>query len=363
MKMLIDSGCEVHAAASNAEGRMKEIEDIGIKCWEISFDRSPFSIKNLPAYYELKKVLKNNHYDLIHMHTPVASIVGRCAAAITKQQRPVIIYTAHGFHFFKGGSIKNWLFYPIERTFARLTDVLITINEEDFLLAQQFKTRHNKVFKLNGMGVDLRQFETNDSVLRQKVRRMLNISDQAKVIITVAEVNDNKNQLQVIQSLPYLIQEDPNILYLIVGNGASEDKLKRITQELRLSGCVHFLGFRRDIPKLLLAADVFVLTSKREGLGLAAVEAMAAGLPLVMTNTVGGRTLIRPGINGWLVPRDDPQATATAIREILNNTDGAKQMAKINREVALNYSLAYVKHHLFEVYDEFLGLRGTTKMF
>jgi len=301
----------------------------------------------------MEKLLKEIRFSLVHVHTPVAAFVTRLACQRTNTHP--VLYTAHGFHFYKGAPLKNWLlYYNMEKLAARWTDGLITINEEDFEAAKKFRLRNNgQVFYVPGVGVDVEAIQQRAAAIdRSTKRRELGIDDKSTVIITVGELNTNKNHTQVLRALSEL--RKTNLHYLIVGTGENELKLKKMVKQLSLQNNVSFLGFRKDIPELLSASDIFILTSRREGLPRAILEAMAVGLPIIATNVRGNRDLVKHGENGYSVQLDDVQQTILAIEALSSSKSLRESMGEINREVVREYSLERVLSETEVIYDFFL---------
>jgi len=267
-----------------------------------------------------------------------------------------VLYTAHGFHFYKGAPLKNWLlYYNMEKLAAHWTDGLITINEEDYKAAQKFKLRKNgKMFFVPGVGVDVVSLEQRiASIDRSEKRKELGLSADAAVIITVGELNANKNHIQVLEALSKL--NKTNFHYLIVGNGEDEQKLQKAVNELLLRDKVSFLGFRRDVPELLTASDVFILTSRREGLPKAVMEAMAVGLPIIATDVRGNRDLVKSGENGYLVPLGNAEQTAIAIERLIDSEDLRRSMGGKSKELVKQYDLQNILKEMEKIYDNILN--------
>jgi len=352
MKLLQEKGCEVHVA-TKLGNRQQEFDDIGVIKHNVDFSRSPYSPKVFKSLQQMEKLLKEIRFSLVHVHTPVAAFVTRLACQPTNTHP--VLYTAHGFHFYKGAPLKNWLlYYNMEKLAARWTDGLITINEEDFEAAKKFRLRNNgQVFYVPGVGVDVEAIQQRAAAIdRSTKRRELGIDDKSTVIITVGELNTNKNHTQVLRALSEL--RKTNLHYLIVGTGENELKLKKMVKQLSLQNNVSFLGFRKDIPELLSASDIFILTSRREGLPRAILEAMAVGLPIIATNVRGNRDLVKHGENGYSVQLDDVQQTILAIEALSSSKSLRESMGEINREVVREYSLERVLSETEVIYDFFL---------
>jgi len=353
MKLLQEKGYEVHVA-TKLGNRQQEFDEIGVIKHNVDFSRSPYSPKVFKSLQQMEKLLKEIRFSLVHVHTPVAAFVTRLACQRTNTHP--VLYTAHGFHFYKGAPLKNWLlYYNMEKLAAHWTDGLITINEEDYKAAQKFKLRKNgKVFFVPGVGVDIVSLEQRiASIDRSEKRKELGLSADAAVIITVGELNANKNHIQVLEALSKL--NKTNFHYLIVGNGEDEQKLQKAVNELLLRDKVSFLGFRRDVPELLTASDVFILTSRREGLPKAVMEAMAVGLPIIATDVRGNRDLVKSGENGYLVPLGNAEQTAIAIERLIDSEDLRRSMGGKSKELVKQYDLQNILKEMEKIYDNILN--------
>jgi len=354
MKLLQEKGYEVHVA-TKLGNRQQEFDEIGVIKHNVDFSRSPYSPKVFKSLQQMEELLKKIRFSLVHVHTPVAAFITRLACQRTNTHP--VLYTAHGFQFYKGAPLKNWLlYYNMEKLAAHWTDGLITINEEDYKAAQKFKLRKNgKVFFVPGVGVDVASLEQRiPSINRSEKRKELELSVDTAVIITVGELNANKNHIQVLEALSKL--NKTNFHYLIVGNGESEQKLKKAVNELMLQDKVSFLGFRRDVPELLTASDVFILTSRREGLPKAVMEAMAVGLPIIATDVRGNRDLVKSGENGYLVPLGNAEQTAIAIERLIDSEDLRRSMGGKSKELVKQYDLQNILKEMERIYDNILNV-------
>ncbi|HWI54747.1 MAG TPA: glycosyltransferase family 4 protein, partial [Desulfobacteria bacterium] len=323
IELLQEKGFEIHAFAKLDNGRAGVLA-ANVICHDISFPRNPFCSDTILAYKQLLNDFKTENFQMVHVHTPIAGILARLAAK--KSQVPIVVYTAHGFHFFKGAPLSNWVYYPIERLVSRWTDYLITINREDFSVAQSFPVK-NKVLYVPGVGVNTQEFDFgNEDLLRRRKREELGLDENDVVILCVAEINRNKNQIQLIEALEKLRSKTPSVKCLIAGDGDKTEWLKARVQKLDLNNTVKILGFRRDINELLIASDIFVLPSLREGLPKALMEAMAAKKPVVASSVRGNRDLVCDGENGYLVPLGDINTTANRLLKLINNPADRQKM-------------------------------------
>lgn len=295
IKELIDDGHTVDIACNETAYKVDEsYHKMGCKIYPIDCSRSPLSSGNLKAIKQLKKIVIEGRYDIVHCHTPIAGACTRLACMNLRKNGVKVFYTAHGFHFYKGAPLKNWLiFYPIEKFCSRLTDTLITINSEDYELAKK-KMKAKHIEYVPGVGVDVDKYK-NAVVDKSSKRRELGIPEDAFLLLSVGELNENKNHQIVVHALAQLNNTD--IHYLIVGEGPLHDDLVKLSFDLGVSRQVHAVGFRNDVEKLYKIADVNVFPSIREGLPLAAIEGMVSGLPLVCSDNRGTREFAEDGVN------------------------------------------------------------------
>lgn len=286
-------GMEFHLACNmkHADKKYwgKDCQKYGIIAHHIDFERNPFSTQNVTAYKQMVRLLKDESFDVVHCNTPVGGAVTRLAARKVKIGK--VIYQAHGFHFWKGAPLKNWLlYYPVERFLAHFTDQLITINQEDYALAQRFHYKKGGCAKyVPGVGIDIDQICEAQSWREQK-RAELGIASNTRAYIAVAELIERKGYETLFPA--FKKANLPNAELFVCGMGAQENALKTLVKNLEMENQVHFLGFRTDIYEILSAADVFVFPSKQEGLPVALMEAMAAGLPCVASRIRGNVDLL-----------------------------------------------------------------------
>jgi len=350
LKWFKEQGFEVHVAFRGSEN----IPYADFK-WNIPFSRSPFNKDNIKAYSELKKLIDTYNYRLIHCHTPVGGVLTRLAARRARKKGTKVIYTAHGFHFYKGAPLKNWLlYYPVEKWLARYTDCLITINEEDYELARKKRFQAGSIKKVDGVGVDINRFKPPAEEEKLTLRQEYGFNEKDFIIICVGELNANKNQALAIKAVKILKERIPNIKLLLAGRGNMEKQYRKMAEKLGVKDNVLFLGYRRDIPELLSISDIAVSSSRREGLPVNVMEAMATGLPLVVTDCRGNRDLVQNGENGFVVGIDDAEGMAERIEYIYKNKKIREKAREYNLENIKNYSLDVVRIKMSEIYKEML---------
>ncbi len=346
LKYFKDNGYEVHVATSGNN-------DIPYcdKKIKISFERSPFKLNNLKAVRKLKKIIDNENYDVIHTHTPMGSVVTRLAALKARRHGTRVIYTAHGFHFYKGAPLLNWLlFYPVEKILAKYTDELITINKEDYTLA---KNKFNvNVYYVPGVGIDENKFNFNMSANeKSNLRKSLGLSNDDFIMIFPAELSNRKRQEWLIGSIKDLINDYPNIHILLPGRDNLNGKIQSFAKELGLNKNIHFLGFRKDIPQLLSISDIAISSSKQEGLPVNIMEAMYVGLPIIATDCRGNRDLVTDGINGYVVPKNDSYSFVKRIKELYLNKQKLIEISRKNRTDINKYLLSNIMDNMKDIYE------------
>ncbi|GLH64125.1 glycosyltransferase family 4 protein [Parageobacillus sp. G301] len=352
IKLLQDKGYEVHAAANPDHGRKEEIEEMGVICWDIPFSRSPYQLSNFKAMIELKNLFQKHYFDLIHVHTPVASFLVRYTAK--KYKQGPVLYTAHGFHFYKGAPIQNWLiYYTAEKLARRWTDGLIVMNKEDYDNGTKLGFKENEsLFFTHGVGVSFDQYSVSTDSSGY-IRQQLNIADNDIVITYIAELIERKNHIYLLRNWENILNNYSNVHCLIVGTGRREEDLKKYVEQNQLKN-IHFLGFRKDIPEILSQSDIVTLLSFHEGLPRCIMEAMVSGKPLVVTNVRGSRDLVKHGVNGFVVDLEDDQSLVESFAKLINDKNLREQMGKSSFKEIQSYNLANVLNEMQEIYSHFI---------
>lgn len=314
--------------------------------FDVPFERSPLKKKNLEAYRQVKRIICEGSYDIIHCHTPVGATTARLAAREARKKGTKVIYTAHGFHFYKGAPLVNWLlYYPVERLLAPLTDVLITINREDFDRAQR-RLRAKKTVYIPGVGIDTARFQGNGEKAAA-LRRELGIPENAEVLLSVGDLNKNKNHRAVLKALAGM--EEQNLYYVVCGRGLLKESLEAFARKKGLSDRVRFMGYRSDVAVFYAMADVFVFPSFREGLSVSVMEAMASGKPIICSRIRGNTDMVEDGVNGFLIDPNDPRGISEAIAR-LEDADKRAEMGRNNREKAEQFDLPQIVERYREIY-------------
>ena len=339
LKWFKEQGWEVHVA-SNGD---LEVPFCDIK-HSIPVQRSPFKLENIKAYRQLKKIAKEERFDIVHCHTPMGGVLGRLCGKPMRKTGTKVIYTAHGFHFFKGAPKLNWmLYYPIEKVLARYTDALITINQEDYQRAKQ-KIKAKSVYYIHGIGVDTNKF-ADSNIDREAKRSQLDIPVDATVIMSIGELNTNKNHQIVIKALGEI--KNDCLHYIICGKGDQLENLRELCSSMNLSERVHFLGYRTDIAELLKASDVFVFPSFREGLPVSLMEAMSAGLPCVVSNIRGNTDLIEHEKGGFTCKPDSVDEFKNGILRAIS----VPELGDYNKTAVEKFDISNVMAEMTGIYE------------
>lgn len=325
IKMLLHEGHQVDIATCIDKPIDESLLQRGVVVYNLCFERNPLSFGNLKAFKQLLRIQKQKQYDIVHVHTPVASLVGR----LLKLRYPKLktIYTAHGYHFLKGGSKMGWLlYYPIEKVMAKLTDVTITINQEDYEMTVN-KLKPKKAYLANGVGLDLLTYKQLLTTDIAKKRQELNLNEDDFVIIMIAELNENKNQIQLIKAMELLKDHIPQIKAILVGEGHKLAELQQEVNNRGLSQHIQFLGFRTDINELINVANIGVLLSYREGLPRNLMELMACGRKVIGTNIRGCRDIIVDETVGRMVSVGDEIGLAQEIESLYVHRDSEFELS------------------------------------
>ncbi|MDR6553874.1 glycosyltransferase family 4 protein [Paenibacillus qinlingensis] len=356
IQRLKSQGHQVHAYGGRDHCK-EDLQQASIECRDITFSRNPLALQNIMALISLTKWFKQEQYDLIHVHTPNASVICRIAAKLAGCKN--VIYTAHGFHFFKGASWINWLVYfPVEWLMSFWTDVIITINQEDYERARKFPVRKKAVY-IPGVGVDIQTYQNANERVVDDLRDEIGIKKNEFIILCIAEMNHNKNQEQLIYSVYELNKQGVPAICLLVGTGAKEAYLQSLVKRLHLEHSVRFLGFRKDIPAIMKMADTVALLSRREGLPKVLLEASAAGKPMVVTDVRGSRELVSSQINGFVVPVGGDRETIQAFKLLYANKELRMEMGFNSYVQASQYDLKEIMVLLDEVYSTSNKLQAT----
>lgn len=365
IKILQDLGYTVDVACCWADddsalspeamkARRKMLDDLGCRVIETASLRKIFNISELSkAYKQLKQEVETNRYEIVHTQSPIGGVICRLACRkARKLYGTKVIYAAHGFHFFKGAPLKNWLvFYNVEKYCSKFTDLLITINHEDYKNAQKFKAK--EVVYVPGAGVDTNKFVASADG-RERIRKELGIDDETTVLLSVGELIPRKNHMEVFEALKQMKDagKDYKIKYLIAGRGKIAEELQNKINELGLQEQVQMLGFRSDVADVFAASDIYVFPSHQEGLPVALMEAMSVGMPVVCSRIRGNVDLIEEGVGGYLFDSKDASTLVTALDRMMAKAEiDRRAMGSHNVAVMENFDKVHVNARMKEIYS------------
>lgn len=304
VNLLREMGYEVVVACNFSDGNTcneRQINNLknrltrdGVDYREISFSRNIKQIGSHIKSYKQVKALLDEGFNIIHCHSPIGGLITRLA--IGRDHKEKVIYTAHGFHFYKGAPLLNWLlFFPIEYFASFRTDVLITINKDDYIIAKK-RLHSRKTEYIPGVGIDTVKIADNkpSREKREAIKGMLGISNAYTMLLSIGELNRNKNHIAVINALGKIHRDYPQYewKYVICGIGPLEGFLRREAEKQNISKQVVFAGYREDAWDLIYCADLFIHPSLREGLSVALMEAIACECPVICSDIRGNWDIV-----------------------------------------------------------------------
>ena len=346
LKCFKDNGYEVHVAVNGDE----EIPYCDVK-HKVCIERSPLKINNLKAIKQLKNIIDKEKFEIIHCHTPMGSVVTRIAAKNARKNGTRVIYTAHGFHFFSGAPLVNWMvYYPVEKYLSKYTDTIITINKEDYERAKSKFKKCKDIQYVPGVGIDEEKFNfkmTQEEKI--KLRKSLGLKENDFILIYPAELSERKRQIWLIEALELTLKKYNDMHLLLPGKDSLNGKCEQLIKELNLEKQIHILGFRKDIINLLKISDVAVSSSRQEGLPVNILEAMYAGIPIVVTDCRGNRDLVVNGKNGYLVDLDDKNNFSKSVELVYKNKDNLN--IETNKQEASKYALTNILKEMKKIYN------------
>lgn len=348
-------------ALANGATTAAALEGVFDNRYDAAWTRNPFGPSNLIGTAgRVRELVRSNGYDIVHVHTPIAAFVTRFALrTLPPETRPVVIYTAHGFHFHPDQDpMLAAIYRAIERTAARWTDFLVTINEADFDEARRFKTIDpGRVRHIPGIGVDIDRYSPRAAgdVKAKAMRRELDVPESAFMILMIAEFGYVKRHLHLLNALEKVTNRD--VVVVFVGEGPLQERIRRAATARRIDDRVCFAGYRRDIPELLAASDALILVSEREGLPRSVLEAMASGTPVIGTATRGITDAVGEDA-GWIAPKYDGMALARLIDRVADDPEDVRVKGLAARDRAVSrFALPSIIAAYEELYREALASR------
>ena len=347
-------GYEVHVM-TNAVGEELDCCD---KLYDLNIVRSPFSPKNFKIIREAKKIIDEEGYELIHSHTPMGGVIGRLSSVSARKKGTKVFYTAHGFHFYKGAPLVNWLiYYSAEKVLSFFTDCIITINEEDYNKAlKSFAAKNTSVEKISGVGVDVVKFSPLTKQEKAKFKKEYGY-DGKLLLIYAAEFIKRKNHKFLIDAMSEIRKAYPNVKLLLCGTGVLFEQMQEYAKEKGVYELIDFLGYRTDMPILYGISNILVTSSFQEGMGINIVEGNAVGLPAVVSKIRGHRDVVKNGKNGYLFPVNDVKEFVSAVTKLANDEMLYNEFSKNAIECSKGFSLENSIKQMKEIYEEY-GIGG-----
>ena len=294
---------------------------------DMPWSRSPLDLKNLSLAPRIRGVASDGGYDIVHVHTPVASFVTRYAlrkAAWSGAGRPKVIYTAHGFHFHRGGSAhRNFIFRTLEKAAGRWTDHLVVINRDDYDASKRYGiVPEERLTLMPGIGLDFAKY--NRAAVSEadinETRAKLGLKPNDVLFTMIAEFNPGKRHWDVLTALAAVGRTDIHLAF--AGVGALFEEMRKMASGLALGERVHFLGHVNDIKPLILASSATIFSSEREGLSRAAMESVCLGVPVIGSDVRGISDVVKDS-RGILYPVGDCPALRNAMTQIADTPYGA----------------------------------------
>lgn len=356
IKFWHDNGYYVDLVCSPVGERVNELVEFldGIESSSIrtvALSRNPFKLSNLKGFLQLIKIAKKEHYDIVVTNEPVMGLLTRLAFANKKKTK--VIYIAHGFHFYKGGSkLNNLIYKAIESFAAHFTDILITINKEDFEAAKELRLKKNGTIQyIPGIGVNTSKFYKSSKEDFLEIRKELGLSGDDFVVAVIGELNDNKNQETIIKAIASLKNECPKLKAVFMGKGEKAEYLKSLCCELNVDNKIHFLGYRHDVNRILSVCDLGASASFREGLGLNIIEEMASGLPIVASQNRGHRDIVTED-SGVLLQNNIADEFAKAFYDLYKFPEKCKTISENNLELCKRFDIDAIKVSLLSIIED-----------
>lgn len=357
MKWFRDQGWIVHYASAEEEPFPEDVCDAH---FQIPFQRSPYHTDNITAYKQIKQLIDNQSYQIIHCHTPVGGAITRLAARDARKRGTKVIYTAHGFHFYQGAPTRNWLlYYPVEKYLSKYTDCLVTMNEEDYHIALN-KLRAKTVKKIDGVGVPVTTFSPISYDQKKELRKQYNFQETDFILIYTAEFIARKRHEFLINILPDLRKEIPSLKVIFCGNGELLSEMKEYAASLHTDDIIYFVGYCNYVNIMCNIADVLVSSSVQEGMPMNILEGMASGLPIVCAKIRGQVDVVQDGINGFMYSRDNAAEMYSKIVCLYQHAELREKMSRQNLFDIKKYSIDRALQNMQRIYEH-MGVKSLTK--
>jgi glycosyltransferase EpsD len=334
-----------------------EIADYVDNQYDVPITRNPISFKNILAYRIIKEIILRNKYTIVHCHTPIGGVLGRLCSIKTRksnEERVSVIYTCHGFHFYKGSSLITWvIYYSIEKILSHYTDCIVTINQEDYLTAKENFYARN-VFKINGVGVNLQKFKSITNEEKTLLRNKYGFNNNDFILVYVAQFIPRKNHIFFINQISSLLKIIYKLKILFVGGEYLIKKYKILVESKNLQDHILFMGYRKDLENIYPLSDIVISVSKQEGFGLNLIEGMACGLPVVCSKIRGHVDIVKPSINGFLFNLDDADEMKNRIFQLYTDVSLYKTISKQNIIDVQKFSVINSVNGMAQIYKLYM---------
>ena len=322
---------------------------------DVAIQRSPYSIKNITAYKKLKEIISKENFTIIHGHTPMGGVLARLCSIGNRKKGTKVFYTPHGFYFYKGSPLKYWLlYYPVEIFLSRYTDVIITINSEDYELVKSSGFKSKEVYKIDGIGVKSERYKPVTEIEKQGLRHKLGYPTNEFIMIYVAEFIHRKNHKFIIDSAVLLKNKVQSFKIIFAGRGPLIDQMKKYCNAKGLEKYIDFLGFREDIPDLINISDIGISSSKSEGLPIGIVEEMFAGIPVIVSDERGHREVVNHGLNGFIFGQSNSKEFIDYILKFYYDRDLISQLGKNAHSSSQKFSVDASLDKLSTIYMQYI---------
>ncbi len=349
-----EKGLDVHVAVPDPE-RLR----CACRAHAVPMAKRLISPSNITAVRMLRRVMRDNRFDLVFTHASLAGAIGRVSLLLAGKGGSAVVCTVHGYLFWKGcGVLKKAVYYLPERLLRGATDCIITMNEEDAVFARRLVKKGGITAKVPGMGVDSRRFFPVAEEEKQKLREAMGIPSDAFAMVYAAEFSKRKNHLELLKAMKIIANAVPNALLLLCGTGALEEEVKSEAKRLGILENIRFLGWRQDMEEIYRCCDLSLSSSRSEGLPFNIVEAQMCALPVVASRIRGHTDLIEDGVNGLLYPIGDYGALASAVLRAFSEPELSKALGAAAAVSSKNYALDVAFNENIGIYKKMLLKQG-----
>lgn len=317
----------------------------------INFKKSMLSIDNFSKSLEIAKIIRRENYDIISIHTSLASFFTRLGIMLLSKKPKLVINTVHGYLFDDNSPlIKKTIMLLAEKFTKSVTDTIMVMNSSDYQIAKKHKLYKNNIYSINGMGINLSLFPSIPHENKVLLRQKHNLSSNDFLLIYAAEFSKRKNQKFLLNALNKLINDGyKDIKLLLLGDGMLLDECKIHAEKLGITENVFFIGYTKDTCTYYQMSDICVSSSRIEGLPFNIMEAMSIGLPIVASNVKGHADLVNQGENGFLFEYDNIYEFCNYVKNVYEDRELCYNMGTKSTELSKNYSIDRVSQEIVNI--------------